>query len=165
MLTDLQSSFEEIRDIPYTIPLSYDQKDHCCTGKHSLFLAVLKDGGYEARWRICSFKWSDLNLPPDLLIIPHEDNCTHAYLEVFINEQWQNIDLTWDKGLRDTLPVNEWSSFSNMTIAVPVLEIYSPEQSGSIMENPTREEFEKDIQINGDFYRAFNTWLEKERDK
>ena len=150
-MSNLQKAFIEIRDIPYGIPLSYGTEDRCCTGKHKKFFEILKKDGYDVRWRVCVFKWSNLSLPENLLIIPHDDSSTHAYLEVMINGDWKKVDATWDKPLKNILPVNEWDGVSNTKIAVPVISTYSPEKSLSIMENGSREIVEAGLKINGKF--------------
>ena len=43
----LVSIFESIRDIPYRIPLKWDEEDNCCSGKHERLLKLLTDQGYK----------------------------------------------------------------------------------------------------------------------
>lgn len=88
--------FNTIRDIPYRIPLSSKEKDECCSGKHIQLKNIFENMGIKSRFRVCSFQWSDMNLPEKITHIPHEDNSTHVYLEVFIENNWKNIDATWD---------------------------------------------------------------------
>jgi len=105
---DLISTFKSIRDIPYKIPLKWGEEDNCCSGKHEKLLNLLKKMGYGARYRVCVFLWSGLNLPPKLEKIPHEDDCTHSYLEIKIGDEWKVLDATWDIGLKGIFHVNEW---------------------------------------------------------
>ncbi len=159
-MNNLQNFFKEIRDIPYSIPLSYGAEDRCCTGKHKKLLEALKENGYEVRWRVCTFKWSDLPIPQDVSVVPHDDNSTHVYLEVMIEGAWKKVDVTWDKGISSALPVNEWDGVSDTPIAVPVISVHSPEESLVIVEAESKEVVEADLRVNGKFYDAFNRWLQ-----
>lgn len=156
---ELRQVFFEIRDIPYSIPLHFAEEDHCCTGKNRKMLATLLQHNYDARWRVCSFKWSDFSLPSFVTSEPHDDNSTHAYLEVRLNNEWKVVDATWDSGVVDKFLINTWDGRSSTNIAVPYVKIYSPEESASIMADETRETFEEDIRTNGKFYEALNDWL------
>ena len=162
-MNNLQKVFIEIRDIPYGIPLAYGTEDRCCAGKHKKFLEILKKDGYDVRWRVCTFKWSTMSLPENLLTVPHDDNSTHVYLEVMVGGEWKKVDATWDKPLENILPVNEWDGLSDTKIAVPVISTYSPEESFSIMEGESKEIVEADLEVNGSFYKALNAWLEEVR--
>ncbi|MBI2048902.1 MAG: hypothetical protein HY434_01875 [Candidatus Liptonbacteria bacterium] len=164
-MNDLQKAFIEARDIPYSIPLSYGAEDRCCSGKHKKLLEVFKNNGYEARWRVCTFKWGDMRLPANVAAVPHDDNSTHAYLEVKIGGEWKKVDATWDKPLACVLPVNDWNGSSDTAIAVPVISTYSPEESASMMDNENRKTIEADLGVNGKFYEAFNQWLVEVRQK
>jgi hypothetical protein len=155
--------FNKERDIPYKIPLSSSEVDNCCSGKASRLKKVFENNGYQARVRVCKFKWSDLDLPSELTDIPHEDDCTHAYLEVLIDGNWVLLDSTWDKGFKHIFHVNDWDGTSNTKLAVDPLETYSPEESQKIMEDEDDEEIERDLAINGKFYKGYNEWLESIR--
>ncbi len=84
--------FYFVRDIPYKIPTSIKETDYCCSGKHEILFDLLKSLGLQARYRICLFLWSSLNLPPKLKKIPHENDCTHTYLEINIKGKWKILD-------------------------------------------------------------------------
>ncbi len=156
--------FKKVRDIPYRIPLSLEESDECCTGKANRLFKIFKDGGYNARYRLCTFRWSSLNLPKELQDIPHNDDSSHTYLEVEIDKEWKIIDATWDKGLKDLFVVNEWDGKSDTEIAVSCIERLSPERSLRYIKHiSTSEAIISDLKINGDFYKAFNEWLENYR--
>lgn len=154
--------FNQIRDIPYYIPLSLKEIDHCCSGKHKTLKKLLEDSGYQVRYQVISFTWDSMNLPKEILEISHENLSSHVYLKVLINNQWIDMDATWDIGLKNIFSVNEWNGDNNI-IAVPVLENFSLQKSQEIMENETKEEIINDLKINGKFYQAFNNWLYKLR--
>lgn len=159
MKRQLVTIFNQIRDIPYKIPTSIDEVDCCCSGKHVVLKKEFEKLGYECKYRVCSFKWSELNLPSELYEVPHQDDSTHVYLEIKINGEWKNIDATWDNGITKILPVNKWDGESDTRIAVPVIEFFSDEESDKIMTSEDAEVVEKDLKTNGEFYNAFNSWL------
>ncbi len=159
-----KEKFQSIRDIPYTIPLAYGETDHCCSGKNKKLLEYLASEGYEVRFRVCSFRWSDMSFLPDKVVtVPHEDESTHAYLEFKQGDEWRVVDATWDKGIGKYFTIEEWDGEASTGIAVKPIEIYSPEKSLEIMQDDSQETLEQDLVINGAFYKAFNTWLEELR--
>jgi hypothetical protein len=155
--------FEEIRDIPYRIQLTADEPDLSCTGKNLMLLEKLQKLGYEVRWRVCTFKWSSIELPTYVTDAPHEDDSSHAYLELRVADQWRVIDATWDRWLSKIFPVNEWGLALDHVIAVDAIKTYDPNESTVIMASITREIIEEDLHHNGKFYKAFNHYLEEIR--
>lgn len=144
--SSLIEAFREVRDIPYRIPLSPKEADECCTGKHKILMARFAALGISSRWRVCSFRWSDMALPETLLQIPHDEMCTHAYLEVELGEKWVRVDATWDAATRSVLPINDWDGVVDTPVAVPVIEVFSVEKSREIMQNENPEDMEKDLE-------------------
>lgn len=157
--------FYKERDIPYRIPLACTEPDHCCSGKHERLLQAFKDAGLEARYRVCWFRWSDLKLPIEVMSVPHDDDCSHVYLEVKTDERWCVVDATWDPGLASILPVNEWSEGADMVVAVPAIKTLSPEDSEVFMKAITPHEVESDLDKHREFYRALNNWFNEVRNK
>jgi len=154
-----KDAFVRARSIPYRIPLSFDEPNQSCVGKHQQFKDEIETLGYQTRWVEVAFRWSDLPIPKEILVIPHDDETTHAYLEILIDGNWLVVDLTWDEGLVFVLPVNEWTDFGNMKIAVPVIRRIPEEQMWIHRERSTEEEREE-FQRNKDFFAAVNEWLE-----
>lgn len=154
--------FNQIKDIPYSIPLSTKETDYCCSGKHKILKQLLKDLGYQVRYRVVSFNWDSLALPSEIFAIPHENSSTHVYLEIFIDGQWQNMDATWDTGLKSIFSINQWNGSKNI-IAVPTINKFSPEDSQKIMDDENETEINRDLEINGKFYQALNQWFQKIR--
>lgn len=162
---NIVEEFKKVRDIPYRIPLSIEERDECCTGKAKMLFDIYKANGLNVRYRLCTFKWSGIDLPEELKNILYDDDSSHTYLEVEINDQWKIVDATWDKKLNGLFPVNEWDGKSDTRIAVPCVEILSPERSLSYLDHISiPEAIISDLKINGDFYKAFNEWLEKYRE-
>jgi hypothetical protein len=157
-----QSQFESIRDLAYKIPLTLEDTAVDCDKKHKLLAEALIKENYEVRFRVCVFLWSQQNLPQEILAIPHEDRCEHVYLEIFRNNTWNVLDITWDKGLKNHFAICAWDATDN-AIAVEPLKIYPPEYNQPLTHNETEDSFQEDIKISGTFYEALNDWLEKER--
>ncbi|PIR04044.1 MAG: hypothetical protein COV59_02560 [Candidatus Magasanikbacteria bacterium CG11_big_fil_rev_8_21_14_0_20_39_34] len=158
-----REAFQKVRDIHYSIPLNAAEEDNCCSGKHKKLKKLFAQMGIDSRYRVCTFRWSDLHLPDTLASIPHEDDSTHVYLEVSIHEKWIKVDATWDPGVDSVLPVNDWDGVSDTQVAVKALEVLSPEKSNEIMESESEEDMKMDLEKNGKFYNAFNEWLEQMR--
>jgi len=155
--------FNKIRDIPYRIPLKWGEEDNCCSGKSEKLFDLLTKEGYEVRYRVCIFLWESINLPEELQKIPHDKDCTHTFLEIKIDGEWKVLDSSWDKGLKNIFHVNEWDGKSDTQTAVKPIKILSPEKSLEIVNEQDEEVITKDLEINGEFYKAFNEWLEKNR--
>jgi hypothetical protein len=165
-LEQIKILFETERDIPYRIPLSISETNNCCAGKHVRLKQKLESLGIPFRWRICWFRWSDLPIPKDILNLPHTDESTHLYLELFIDGTWLTLDASWDKGLAAILPVSIWSEpFKGTPIAVPAYQTLSPEESETYMNSLADEEAEEDLQKNGLFFQALNTYLNEIRQR
>ena len=161
---DRINAFDSIRDISYQIPLAWGEEDKCCSGKHEKLLKILTKQGYKVRYRVCVFLWnSPRKLPLKLEKIPHDNDCTHTYLEVYLGGKWRVLDATWDKGLRKLFPINEWDGKSSTKLAVKSIKIFSPKKSLRIVKNQTKKIIEEDLKRNGKFYAAFNKFLEEKR--
>ena len=160
-MDELKHLFIQERDIPYCIPLSVAEVDYCCSGKHERLRNRFREAGYETQYRVCWFRWSDLALPEDVASVPHEDACSHVYLEVNIDGAWKVVDATWDPGLASALPVNEWEG--EMRVAVPATKTLSREESEAYMASLTSQDAQTDLEKHGKFYRALNEWFEKVR--
>jgi len=161
---DIVDEFEKVRDIPYRIPLSLEELDECCTGKADMLFKIFQQNGYDVRYRLCTFKWSSLNLPKELQDISHDDDSSHTYLEVKIDGQWKVIDPTWDKDLKGLFVINEWDGKSDTVVAAKCIECLSPEKSSEYIKHiSTPEAIIADLKVNGEFYKAFNEWLETKR--
>src|SRR3989344_9376662 len=114
-------SFLEIRDIPYRIPLAVGERDDCCSGKATHLKESLEKLGYTVRFRVCTFRWSSIDLPVNVAETPHKDLSTHSYLEVLINDSWRVVDPTWDKQSAKVFHINEWDGETATEIAVKPL--------------------------------------------
>lgn len=160
---DLISIFNSIRDIPFRIPLSLEDKSIDCLTKHKMLFDALTNAGHKARFRICSFLWSDQKIPKEILAIPHDDKCEHLYLEISLNNEWITLDATWDQKLKNIMPTSEWDGKTNTKLAVTPIEIYPPDEGREVVHSASEEAFLEDIRKSGKFYEALNNWLEENR--
>ncbi len=159
---DIKSIFLSVRDIPYRIPLEVSEKNNACVGKHFALKDALEKCGYKVRWAECTFSWSELQVPPEILAIPHAEPGYHVWLEVWIEDRWQTLDATWDISLAEALLVNTWEQFGNMVPGVPVLEMIPYNQVEITREPP--EGYESELKTERSFLKAFNDWLALIRD-
>ena len=153
--------FNWVRDIPYRCPLSVEEPDYCCFGKHQILERLLKGAGLEVRPRICDSDWDSLPLPKKVLKIPHQNEVCHVYLEVKIDGKWKQIDASLDKGLSPKFPLIEWDGHNSTPLCIkPRGTIWSPKTSLEIY-----HEIENDFTSEYEFYSALNNWFEEIRKK
>lgn len=162
--------FNQVRDIPYRIPLSLDETEGkyggSCLYKVELLKKLLEAEGLECRYRIGIFLWSQLNLPEEIRKAEHNDRGEHVWLEVWINNKWIILDPSWDIGLVKIFSINSWDGISDTKLAVKLIEILDVSASEDIMNFDNYEEaFSEDLSINGEFYKALNNYLDKIRSK
>ena len=168
---DRKRIFEEVRDLPYRIPLEYNEPDYACEGKYKMFMKLADRYNIKARPLVFEYQWTSLNLPRKLLKYTLEEDVLHICPEVYIEERgiWVPADPTWDiklKNKHNGIYVNEWDGESPTRLSAPPTRICTPEESlESSLEEMTKGEFDEDLKQNGGFYKAFNEWLEELRDK
>ena len=162
---NLVKEFNNIRDIIYELPTNINNKDSSCLGKHKKLKQILEGKGLNARYRICSYLWSSMNLPENIVNLVKDDEATHLYLEFLINEKWVILDATWDCGLRNIFEVNFWDGKNDTKIAVEPIKIFTSEESNKIINEISEQDVLDDLNKNLDFKIAFNNWLNKERIK
>lgn len=162
--------FNQVRDIPYRIPLSLDETEGeyggSCLYKVELLKKLLETEGLECRYRIGIFLWSQLNLPEEIMKAEHNDRGEHVWLEVCINNQWIILDPSWDIGLVKIFSINSWDGISDTKLAVNPIEILDVSASEDIMNFDNYEEaFLEDLVINGEFYKTLNIYFDQIRSK
>lgn len=160
--------FRFVRDIPYYISLD-EKQDYCCGTKAFMLERLLRDLGLKTRQVICKFNWEELPIKNEILKLPHDKPEFHQYLEVWIPEtkQWVAVDSTWDAGLKNTgFPVAEWDGLHHTTIAAPLVEVFSPEESKRLIKEddwpngPVTKQWQ---QRNKQFITTLNKWLAEVR--
>src|ERR1700687_3895812 len=122
--------FEHVRDIPYTYPASREPIEvlqrgcGSCSGKHYLLADLYRLLGLQVRHMICThrFNESPLVFPPPMqeLLRKNEIVDLHDYLQIAIDDEWIDVDATWERGLREFgFPVNEeWDGKRAMLLSV-----------------------------------------------
>jgi len=164
MTDDIKEIFERVRDIPFRIPTRFGEQDFSCTGKCKILYDRLLGVNQLACYRVCSFLWDDLPLPDYLRRTPHDEECTHVYMEVFLGDRCVRVDPTWDKKLGKVFGISQWDGESDTVIAVKPTRVLSLEEGlDLIADDYTKDAIERDLVKNGQFYGAFNSWLEKIR--
>lgn len=160
--------FKIVRDIPYYISVGEGQ-DYSCATKPYILDKLFQSIGLKVKHVLGEFRWSKLNLPEELLQIPHEDIETHEYLTVLIPERntWVKIDPTWDSKIKHSaIGIAEWDGLHDTKLAVPLEREWSPEESEKLIaeeENWTEEQRQEYLRKNGEFFQAFNRWLDAQR--
>ena len=122
--------FEHVRDIPYEFAASRDPLEVLKTrrgsasGKHYLLGELFRHLGLKVRHMLCThrFNESPLPFPDDMqeMLRKNEIVDVHDYLQIFVDDAWIDIDVTWEAGLHDFgFPVNEdWDGKSSMLLTV-----------------------------------------------
>lgn len=158
---DLREIFNRAQAIPYAIPLTRDEPNRACVGKHLVIKEALDLLGHTSRWGEGTFHWHDLPVPEYILKLRHRDPDYHVWLEVNIYGTWKVIDATWDPGLSSVFPVNAWDDFGQMKLAFPIQSRVPYEEVIVTVDPP--ESYEDEIVEQREFILALNTWLEKVR--
>lgn len=162
--------FRQIRDIPYRIALSLEEQDYCCATKPSMLATMLLSLGLETRRILCTFKWSDLGIPQDLLSLAPSSEDTHEYLEVLLPEKniWVKVDATWDSSLKEAgFKISDWDGLTSTVLGVQPVRTFSPKESAEIIKEEDEENPEirkKYLEDNRKFFIALNKWMRSFRD-
>jgi ribosomal protein S18 acetylase RimI-like enzyme len=164
-IDNLIEIFNQVRDIPYRIPLSLDETEGeyggSCLYKVELLKKLLEEKDLKCRYRVCSFLWSELNLPEAVIKAQHNDNAEHVWLEVLIQNKWVILDPSWDIGLTRIFSINSWDGISDTKPAVKPIEIFDVDTSAAMMKFDDYEgELVKDLAVNSEFYKALNDYFE-----
>ncbi len=131
--------FEKVRDIPYGSIGSrdpfevYRNNTGTCSGKHELLKALYKAMGVETQDYIAMHRFADMKIeyPENIRAILERSDIIdpHNFFKIKTGDQWVNVDVTWDKPLKEFgFPVNEdWDGKSDMEICVVPLSITQTE--------------------------------------
>ena len=148
--------FNSVRDLPYHCPESKEDIDHRCWEKHRILYSKLKRLGYNVRYRVCEFKWNEMNLPKEVSDKAPKNTDYHLYLEVEINGKWIKVDCSYDS----KLGLVKWDGKTDTKICVKCLMTLSPEESEKIEEFDMKN-YDKIIEEYHELYVALNKFLEK----
>ena len=159
----LIKEFNRIRDLKYSIPLFFGDKNYNCSVKNNLLKEFLEKEWYKVNFRVCNFYWEDLDLPENILKIQHTKKSMHVYLEVEINEKIIVLDSTWDSWLKNIFDISIWDWENSTKIAVKETFKYSIEESRNIMQNLWEKEIKDYLEYNREFYSEINRYLKEKR--
>src|SRR5215468_6444400 len=122
--------FEHVRDIPYRYPASRNPVEvlasggGSCSGKHYLLGEMFRRLGLPVRHMLCTHRFNESPLPfPEemqALLRKNEIVDVHDYLQIQVDSDWIDVDVTWELALRDYgFPVTEsWDGKSSMILTV-----------------------------------------------
>jgi|GEM_PF-494925 len=149
--------FYIIRDIPYRIPLKFDDADNSCHGKCLLLDDILVSYGFKSRIMSCSFGWSKTLKNKKHLKLVNIDIEHHYFIEIYLDGRWIKIDPTFDSTLKAKLPVNEWDGNKNTGITSIPEKFFSETESREIFDKESSEGyFDERMRKNGRLYKALN---------
>lgn len=149
--------FNEIRNLPYHISIN-GELGADCENKANMLVAEFKKLNIPARLRIGFFKWANIGLPKHILEIPHDNNCSHTFVEVKISDEWVKIDPTWNPELAQAgFRVASWDGENNTSLAFDCDDFLPVEKTDDYIKNIDRE---KDMRENGNFYEAINKYCD-----
>lgn len=147
---DLIKEFNRIRDE------TLDTINNRCWEKNLRLKKTLEDLDYKVKIKVCSFNWSEQNIPKEIIDMPHEDLDYHAYLMVKIN----GLKLIVDASNDSLLPKhNNWFGKSNCEICVIPKD--SVEENIEDIINKKLNEKHSEKQIN--FLKEVNSFFESLR--
>ncbi len=152
--------FNKVRDLPYHCPENLNDKNYTCWGKHRILYTELKKLGYKVRFRVCSFKWSELKLQKEIYRLAPKDLDKHLYLEIFLNNRWIILDCSDDYKLPR---YNIWDGKSDCKLEVKAIHIFSPAESITI-EREMKKDFKIIIKKYKQLYKSINSFLSKIRE-
>ncbi len=144
---DIINEFKKIRDEPL------DFIKNRCWEKHSKLKKILDDKGYKTKHKICSFKWSEQNVPDEIIGLPHSDLDYHSFLEVKLNGLKLIVDASNDSLLPNC---NNWDGKKNCTLRV-IPEEFIDENIDEITKKKINESYSGDQII---FLNKLNDFLE-----
>jgi hypothetical protein len=122
--------FERVRDVPYQYPASRDPVEvlttgrGSCSGKHYLLGELFRRLGLSVRHMLCTHRFNESPLPfPEemqALLRKNEIVDVHDYLQILVDDEWIDVDVTWERNLRDFgFPVTEgWDGKTSMILTV-----------------------------------------------
>lgn len=164
--------FERVRDIPYAYPSSRDPVEvlrtgaGSCSGKHYLLGEMFRRHGLRVRHMICShrFNESPLPFPDDMQEMLRRDEVLdmHDYLQAELDGGWIDIDVTWERGLRDFgFPVNEeWDGSTSMVLSVvPEEHVVVDGEPARTMEELLAKLSPRQRALRKRFLEALNRWV------
>ena len=175
--------FERVRDIPYCYPASrkpievLERGFGSCSGKHYLLGELYRLSGLPVRHMICTHRFNESPLvfpdPMQEMLRKNEIVDFHDYLQIALNDEWIDVDATWERGLREFgFPVNEdWDGTSPMLLSVVSEDVAVVERDPErVKEELLSKLTPRQRTLRKQFLEALSSWvqeltLEIQRDK
>jgi len=132
-MTDLINAYNRVRKVHYKIvDIEYSLSNSnrlinlnsaSCTPKHIVLFDTFCKLGFETRFCVYKFQWSDfkLDFPQNIsALIQNASSDYHTNLEIKIGDHWIMVDATWDDKLIDAgLPgTKNWNGIDSTINAV-----------------------------------------------
>lgn len=154
--------FNSIRDVPFRIT---GKNSMYCSKKCKLLKRRLADIGIESKIMVGNFKWTDLDLPKNIVQFINKDREGHAFLRVYIPEtrKWVDIDPTWDNSLSNVFQISNWDG-NNDTVLMTKLDKVREYKKASFFRRLCIKIKRKFVnESNHDFYVQLDNWLDSVR--
>jgi len=165
--------FERVRDIPYCYPASRDpievlqQSRGSCSGKHYLLGELFRMLSLPVRHMICTHRFNESVLvfpaPMQQLLQKNQIVDLHDYLQVEIDEEWVDVDATWERGLRDFgfQVTEEWDGQSPMLLSVVPEEVSVAERDPERLKEELLSKLTpRQRMLRKQFLEALNSWVQ-----
>jgi hypothetical protein len=156
--------FEEVRDQPYRLSLFAGDLAPNCALKGTQLIERLGSLGFGVRGRVADFLWENTPLPKEIVsLYPTDLEVTHFFVEILIDDDWRQLDASWDSGLEKCgFPIATWDGINSPGIKLE--RIYGFEEQASYLKLCANRAYaEKYFTKAADFLREANKWFEKIR--
>ena len=162
-ITERISIFETVRDFLYQINWAntteklLKMKEWYCVSKHRLLQAVYSRLWYETKLCFISFSFNMVYLPDFLKDWWYANKkWYHTFLQMMINNEWINIDATFNSELKSFYVVNEeWDWISSQKVICDYDKIYIPKSLDD------EREIKKSLSNSSEITDKDYDWIEK----
>lgn len=173
----------QVRDIPFQF---IDTRDidsmleagvGTCNAKHMLLKELAEGLRYQVRFLVDKFNLSDFlkELDPEHSkviqlkeIAAKMDPYYHTYIQIFNNEKWVAVDITFDSALEPYgfVVASDWDGKTNTDLPHTPMEQYViEEEPGQFKKNLLKGESEENKQYRKEFFALLNDYLNELRNK
>jgi len=149
--------FERVRDIPYCYPAS-----------RNLLGELYRLLGLPVRHMICTHRFNESPIvfpaPMQEMLRKNEIVDLHDYVQIAIDDQWIDIDATWQRGLREFgFPVNEeWDGCSPMPLSVVSEDVAVAERDPERLKEELLSKLTpRQRTLRKQFLEALNSWVQE----
>jgi len=155
--------FNMVRERPFRFDLINAKDDWSFRSKARDLTQRLNAIGIAARQICYGFSWTELPLPPQLLVTTPMPYSQAWCVEIEDSDGKKiKIDPSWDSPLAPMLPTAKWNGSNSTTLAIEPFRIFDAEASANIwnvqegISMRTRVKFVKQY---GHFYNELNQWI------